>query len=137
THKNTQKHTKTHKNTQKHNDDIITNRPRSRRPKKTTPQEDRFLTLSALRNRRQYSTDLLSRFAGPYGRWLSTQTMRIRLLVCHRAARRPAMTALHCQAHLRWCRQLLHWNLNLWRNVIRLHRVINKASSDLLSSCMK
>ena len=30
----------------------VKDRPRSGRPKKTTPQEDRFLTLAALRNRR-------------------------------------------------------------------------------------
>jgi len=34
------------------------------------------------------------------------------------AARRPAMTALHCQAHLRWCRQHLLWNSNMWRNIM-------------------
>ncbi len=28
------------------------------------------------------------------------------------------MTALHRQAHLRWCRQHVHWNLNMWRNVM-------------------
>ena len=48
----------------------VRDRPRSGRPKKTTPEEDRFLTLSALRNRRLSSTDLQSRFAGRYGRRL-------------------------------------------------------------------
>ena len=100
----------------------VRDRPRSGRPKKTTPQEDRFLTLSALRNRRLSSTDLQSRFAGRYGRRLSAQTIRNRLraanLRSHRAARRPAMTALHLQARLRWCRQHVHWNLNMWRNVM-------------------
>lgn len=28
------------------------------------------------------------------------------------------MTALHRQARLRWCRQHVHWNLNMWRNVM-------------------
>ncbi|GLD48602.1 caspase-13-like protein [Lates japonicus] len=28
------------------------------------------------------------------------------------------MTALHCQARLRWCRQHVHWNLNMWSNVM-------------------
>ncbi|KAL6479536.1 hypothetical protein MHYP_G00129690 [Metynnis hypsauchen] len=46
---------------------------------------------------------------------LSAQTIRNRLhadnLWSHRAARRPAMMALHRQAHL-------HWNLNMWRNVM-------------------
>ena len=28
------------------------------------------------------------------------------------------MTALPRQARLRWCRQHVHWNLNMWRNVM-------------------
>uniref|UniRef100_A0A3Q3H2U4 Tc1-like transposase DDE domain-containing protein n=1 Tax=Labrus bergylta TaxID=56723 RepID=A0A3Q3H2U4_9LABR len=65
-----------------------------------TPQEDSFLTLSALQNRRQSYTDLQSRFAGRYGR------------------RRPAMTAVHHQARWRWCWQHVHWNLNICRNIM-------------------
>uniref|UniRef100_A0A8P4KTC8 Transposase Tc1-like domain-containing protein n=1 Tax=Dicentrarchus labrax TaxID=13489 RepID=A0A8P4KTC8_DICLA len=30
----------------------------------------------------------------------------------------PAMTALHRQARLRWCRQHVHWNPKMWRNVM-------------------
>lgn len=95
----------------------VRNRPQSGRPKKTAPQEDRFLILSALRNHMQSYTDLQSGFAGLYGRWLSAQTIRNRLhaanLWSHRAARRLAMTALHHQARLRWCWQYVHWNLNM------------------------
>uniref|UniRef100_A0A8C4GFR7 Transposase Tc1-like domain-containing protein n=1 Tax=Dicentrarchus labrax TaxID=13489 RepID=A0A8C4GFR7_DICLA len=94
----------------------VKDRPRSGRPKKMTPQEDHFLTLSALRCRRLFSTDLQSRFAGQYGRRFSAQTIRNRLhtanLQSHRAARSPAMTALHHQARFdesRFClRQLDH-----------------------------
>ena len=95
----------------------VKDRPRSGRPKNTIPQEDRFITLSALRCCRLPSTGLQSRFAGRYGRRLSAQTIRNRLhtanLRSHRAARSPAMTALHRQARLRWCRQHVHWNLNM------------------------
>ena len=28
------------------------------------------------------------------------------------------MTVLHCQALLCWCRQHMHWNLNMWRKVM-------------------
>uniref|UniRef100_A0A8C4ZXH5 Transposase Tc1-like domain-containing protein n=1 Tax=Gadus morhua TaxID=8049 RepID=A0A8C4ZXH5_GADMO len=87
----------------------VKDRPRSGRPKKTTPQEDHFITLSALRCRRLPSTDLQSRFAGRYVRRIFAQTIRNRLhaanLRSHRAARSPAMTALHRQARLRWCQQ--------------------------------
>uniref|UniRef100_A0A3Q3F022 Transposase Tc1-like domain-containing protein n=1 Tax=Labrus bergylta TaxID=56723 RepID=A0A3Q3F022_9LABR len=96
----------------------VRDRPRSGCPKKTTPLEDRFLTLSALRNRRR----------------LSTQTIRNRLhaanLRSHWAARRSDMTASHHQACLRWCRQHLHWNLNMWRNVM-LHQ--HSSSSQNIS----
>ncbi|GLD69672.1 zinc finger and SCAN domain-containing protein 31-like protein [Lates japonicus] len=57
----------------------VRDRPQSGRPKKTKPQEDRFLTLSALR-----------------------------------AARRPAMAALHHQARF----VLVMATRALWRNVM-------------------
>uniref|UniRef100_A0A8C5A5A7 Transposase Tc1-like domain-containing protein n=1 Tax=Gadus morhua TaxID=8049 RepID=A0A8C5A5A7_GADMO len=83
----------------------VKDRTRSGRPKKTTTQEDRFITLSALRR---------------YGRRLSAQTIRNRLhaadLRSHRAARSPATTALHRQARLHWCH--VHWNLNMWGNIM-------------------
>lgn len=53
---------------------------------------------------------------------LSTQTMQNRVntasLWSPMAARRPAMTALHHHAHLRWCRQHVRWNLNMLINVV-------------------
>jgi len=44
----------------------VKDRPRSGRPKKTTEQEDHFITLSALRNRRLSSRNLQARFARRY-----------------------------------------------------------------------
>ncbi|KAL7847059.1 hypothetical protein SRHO_G00220390 [Serrasalmus rhombeus] len=100
----------------------VRDRLRSGCPKKMKPQEDRFLTLSGLRYHRLSSTDLQSSSAGRHDRRLSAQTIRNRLhtanLRSHLAARRPAMTALHCQARLLWCQQHVHWNLNMWRNVM-------------------
>lgn len=53
---------------------------------------------------------------------LSTQTIQNRVhtasLWSHMAARRPAMTALHHHAHLHWCQQHVHWNLNMLINVV-------------------
>jgi hypothetical protein len=50
-------------------------------------------------------------------RRLSAQTIGNRLhaanLRSHRAARSPAMTVLPRQARWRWCRQHVHWNLNM------------------------
>uniref|UniRef100_A0A3Q3EI99 Tc1-like transposase DDE domain-containing protein n=1 Tax=Labrus bergylta TaxID=56723 RepID=A0A3Q3EI99_9LABR len=47
--------------------------------------------------------------------WKRLHTANLR---SHMAAIRPAMTALHRQACLRWCRQQVHWNLNMWRNIM-------------------
>ncbi|KAJ8381891.1 hypothetical protein SKAU_G00026690 [Synaphobranchus kaupii] len=97
----------------------VKDRPRSGRPKKTTPQEDRFLTLASLRNRRLSSRDLQARFAQRYHRQISDQTVRNRLhMASLHAARKPAMTALQRQARLRWCRQHRQWNLRMWGNVM-------------------
>ena len=100
----------------------VKDRPRSGRPKKTTPQQDRFITLSALRNRRVTAPELQRRYRHRYGTDLSAQAIRNRLhaarLKARRPARKPAMTYLHRQARLRWCRQHRPWNLNRWRNVM-------------------
>lgn len=84
--------------------DII-DRPRSRRSKKTMPQQDGFRNLSALRYCRQSSPDLQSGFAGWYHWLLSAQIIHNRQLAnlrSHWATRRPAMAALHHQTHLDW-----------------------------------
>ena len=100
----------------------VKNRPRSGRPKKTTPREDRFLVSNALRNRRLSATILQDRFRVRFRRDFSVQTIRNRLhavnLQARMAARKPTMTALH-QVHLLcWCRQHRPWNLRSWRNVV-------------------
>ena len=100
----------------------VKDRPKSGRPKKTTPQEDRLFTLAALRNRRLTATDLQGRFTQQYQRRLSLQTVRNRLhkasLHARKAARSPAMTARHHQARLHWCREHRPWNLQMWANVM-------------------
>lgn len=46
---------------------------------------------------------------------------------------------LHCQVHLRWCQQHLHWNLNIWRNVMLSNEQLGKlhllSSQKLLLFC--
>ena len=100
----------------------VKDRPQSGRPRKTTPQEDWFLTLASLRNRRLSSRDLQARFAQRYHGQISDQTVRNRLhmagLHAYMAARKSAMTTLHRQARLRWCRQHRQWNLRMWGNVM-------------------
>ena len=59
----------------------VKDRPRSGRPKVTTPQQDQYLRLTALRNRRMSSRLLQARLAGHTGRRISDQTIRNRLCV--------------------------------------------------------
>lgn len=78
----------------------VKDRPRTGRPRKTTVQEDRFITVSALRNRRLPATHLQARHARRYGRRVSVQTIRNRLheanLRARKPAKKPRMTALIC-----------------------------------------
>jgi len=68
-------------------------------------QEDRFITLTALRKRRLICRHGLQ----DVGIQISDQKVRNRLhtdnLQAHKATRKPAMTALHLQACLHRCRQ--------------------------------
>uniref|UniRef100_A0A3P9CED7 Uncharacterized protein n=1 Tax=Maylandia zebra TaxID=106582 RepID=A0A3P9CED7_9CICH len=67
----------------------VTGRPQSGCSKKMTPQDDWFLTLSALRS----NTETI---------WNRLHTANV---PTHRAARRPTMTTLHHQACLRCCQK--------------------------------
>ena len=100
----------------------VKDRPRSGRPKKTTEQEDHFITLSALRNRRLSSRNLQARFARRYDTWVSDQTIRNRLHAANlherKAVRKPAMTALQRRARFRWCQQHVRWNRIMWQSVM-------------------
>ncbi|KAK1886315.1 putative protein y4xN, partial [Dissostichus eleginoides] len=53
----------------------VKDRPQSGRPRKTTPPEDRFLTIASLRNRRLSSRDLQARFAERYHRQISLRRL--------------------------------------------------------------
>jgi len=93
----------------------VKDRLRGGRPRKTTPQEDRVITLTALS--RLSSTGLQDLMAHrSLIRWSGTDcTQPISRL---KTPRKPAMTAFHRQVRLLWCRQHRQWNLNLWGNVM-------------------
>ena len=100
----------------------VKDRPRSGRPRVTTPVEDRYIRLLALRDQRMSSRVIQTRLAGRHGRRFSDQTIRNRLHTNHlrarKPAKKPALTALHRTARLRWCRQHRPWYLNMWRRVM-------------------
>jgi len=74
----------------------------------------RYICLVALRNRQMSSRIIHTRLAGRHGRRYSDQTIHNRLQASHlrarKPAKKPALTALHRSARLRWCRQHRPWN---------------------------
>ena len=88
-------------------------RPRSGRPKVTTPADDRFIRLRHLRDQflpATSSTNVVQ------GQRVSARTIRRRLkdngLVPHRPYKGLILTARHGQERLRWCQAHLRWRLN-------------------------
>lgn len=100
----------------------VKDRPRSGRPRVTTPVEDRYIRVLALRNRRLTARVIQGRIAGQHGRRISDQTIRNRLhaanLKARKPAKKPAMTALQRATRLRWCRQHRTWTQQMWRRVL-------------------
>ena len=94
-------------------------RQRSGRPRVTTPQEDRYIRLTHLRNRFLPATVTA---AGMQRRRVHAQTIRRRLrgfgLRARRPSRGPILTARHRQARLQWSRRHLHWRRQDWNNVL-------------------
>ncbi|GFU89212.1 HTH_Tnp_Tc3_2 domain-containing protein [Trichonephila clavipes] len=80
------------------------------RPRVTTPNEDRYLAVTAKRNRRSIASDLSRQLSSAAtGMTVSWQTMYRRLGHNGLFARRPVkcvpLTATHCRLRLTWSRQ--------------------------------
>lgn len=94
-------------------------RPRSGRPRITTAGQDRYIRVHHLRHRTATATDTAGRVPGL--RRLSAQTIRNRLREAGLRARRPYVGAIlrrqHRRLRVRWCRNVLGWNLLHWRRV--------------------
>ena len=91
------------------------------RPRITMSQQDRYLTITARRERRMSARQLSSEPADFYGVRVSRQTVYRRLRAVDLYARRPAvcvpLTRVHIRFRLQWSQQR-HWTLNEWRNVL-------------------
>ncbi|GFW51635.1 transposable element Tcb1 transposase [Trichonephila clavipes] len=83
------------------------------RPRITTPNEDRFLAVTAKRNRRSTASDLSRQLSSDTGTTVSTQTVYRCLGHIGLYARRPVrcvpLTATHCRLGLTWSREHALW----------------------------
>ena len=97
----------------------VEDRPRSGRPRKTTPKEDRLIARRARRDNFTMAGPI--RAGLPFGGHVSVRIVIRRLNAQHLRARRPIkrpqLTARHRLARLNWSRDHLQWNIRNWRRV--------------------
>lgn len=97
-------------------------RPRSGRPRATTQRDDRYLQLSALRDRTISSRTLRSNLRTATHVIISQDTVRRRLREIGLHSRVPAvrlpLTPRHRRARSAFCRQHQRWNRQQWGRVL-------------------
>ncbi|GFU48087.1 transposable element Tcb2 transposase [Trichonephila clavipes] len=100
----------------------VTRQPVSGRPSVTTPCQDRYLVISARRQRGSTARALDSAFTVATRIRMSRQTVYRRLNHADLCARRPAvcipLTSTHKRARLNWSLKHLHWSVGKWANVM-------------------
>ncbi|GFT80743.1 transposable element Tcb2 transposase [Trichonephila clavipes] len=83
------------------------------RVRSTTPAEDRYIVLSAKRNRRTTAQQVANQFLAASGKQISRKTVARRLRGGGLNARRPVvcvpLTIQHRTARLQWCREHHNW----------------------------
>ncbi|GFX01468.1 transposable element Tcb1 transposase [Trichonephila clavipes] len=91
-------------------------------PRVTTPNEDRYLAVTAKRNRRSTASDLSRQLSSATGTTVSKQTMYRRLGHIGLYARRPVrcvpLTATHRRLRLTWSREHALWTPQQWSCVM-------------------
>ncbi|GFW45353.1 transposable element Tc3 transposase [Trichonephila clavipes] len=92
------------------------------RVRRTTPAEDRYIVLSAKRNRRTTAQQVANQFLAASGKQISRKTVARRLRGGGLYARRPVvcvpLTRQHRTAHLQWCREHHNWTEQDWACVL-------------------
>lgn len=92
------------------------------RERATTPAQDRFIVLSALRNRNSTASVLQRDLQQATGVRVSTQTVRNRLHSAGLRSRRPVVRVpllrRHHEHRLDWTGQHLRWTNQDWSNVL-------------------
>ncbi|GFW89264.1 transposable element Tcb2 transposase [Trichonephila clavipes] len=83
------------------------------RVRSTTPAEDRYIVLSAKRNKRTTAQQVANQFLAASGKQISRKTVARRLKRGRLYARRPVvcvpLTRQHLTARLQWCREHHNW----------------------------
>ncbi|GFX92931.1 transposable element Tcb2 transposase [Trichonephila clavipes] len=92
------------------------------RRRTTTPNEDRFLVLTARRHQNMNATLLQQLLHSATGTTVSTQTVRNRLHGVGLYARRPLvcvrLTSRHRRDRREWATEHVNWRRNEWSNVL-------------------
>ncbi|GFX97699.1 transposable element Tcb2 transposase [Trichonephila clavipes] len=92
------------------------------RVRSTTPAEDRYIVLSAKRNRRTTAQQVANQFLAASGKQISRKTVARRLRAGGLYARRPVvcvpLTRQHRTARLQWCREHHNWTEQGWACVL-------------------
>ncbi|GFW53671.1 transposable element Tc1 transposase [Trichonephila clavipes] len=92
------------------------------RVRSTTPAEDRYIVLSAKRNRRTTAQQVENQFHAASGKQISRKTVARRLRGGGLYARRPVvcvpLTRQHRTARLQWCREHHNWTEQDWACVL-------------------
>ncbi|GFW40515.1 transposable element Tcb1 transposase [Trichonephila clavipes] len=92
------------------------------RVRSTTPAEDRYIVLSAKRNRRTTAQQVVNQFLAASGKQISRKTVARRLRGGGLYARRPVvcvpLTRRHHTARLKWCREHHNWTEQDWACVL-------------------
>ncbi|GFW45220.1 transposable element Tcb2 transposase [Trichonephila clavipes] len=92
------------------------------RVRSTTPAEDKYIVLSAKRNRRTTDQQVANQFLPASGKQISRKTVARRLRGGGLYARRPVvyipLTRQHRTAHLQWCCEHHNWTEQDWACVL-------------------
>ncbi|GFT96609.1 transposable element Tcb1 transposase [Trichonephila clavipes] len=106
------------------------------RPRVTTLNEDRYLAVTAKRNRRSTASDLSPQLSSATGTTVSRQTVYRRLRHIGLYARRPVrcvpLTATHCHLRLTWSREHALWTTEQWFLCDVFRRVQGSMGADFL-----
>ena len=96
--------------------------PRSGRPKCTTPQQDRFIKITSLRNRRATAGNIQALVNATGGKTISKTTVRKRLAACGLKGRvavsKPLLRSKNKRKRLLWAKRYTNYSIEDWKTVL-------------------